>query len=347
MTGNSATYTWTESGSATDAAATNWTSNWTVPTQRELNELYKAAGDGGSNHISCTYTTYEGPNVYGFLFTGKGDYADNSLFFPIQFGFGDNAGAYYWSGTASGSSGRYLWLRILVGSQCSYWNTIDTTVGNFVRPILNEHPGSARDIALDKTATTIGIGADYAETLTASVSPSNALNKTVTWSSDNPHVATVDATTGKVTGNAQGTATITATAADGSGVTTSCTVRVVALGSYVTVGDQGGVVYFYNSRPYIVSTDRSKGNWYEAKTWCSNKGDGWYLPSKEELLAIYKIKDTLNATLSANGWTNLGTDYYWSSTEVTLGVSAVNFNRGDVGTKIKNGSGYIRAVRAL
>ncbi|PID88408.1 MAG: hypothetical protein CSB06_00215 [Bacteroidia bacterium] len=61
-------------------------------------------------------------------------------------------------------------------------------------------------------------------TLTATVEPSDATNKSVTWSSDNESVATVDAT-GLVTAVAEGTATITVTTEDGS-KTATCTVTV-------------------------------------------------------------------------------------------------------------------------
>ena len=61
------------------------------------------------------------------------------------------------------------------------------------------------------------------ETLTATVEPSNATNKNVTWSSDKPEVATVE--NGKVTAKAAGTATITVTTEDGK-KTATCTVTV-------------------------------------------------------------------------------------------------------------------------
>ena len=63
------------------------------------------------------------------------------------------------------------------------------------------------------------------ETLTATVEPSNATNKNVTWSSDKPEVATVE--NGKVTAKAAGTATITVTTEDG-GKTATCAVTVTA-----------------------------------------------------------------------------------------------------------------------
>ena len=59
----------------------------------------------------------------------------------------------------------------------------------------------------------------------AAVSPDNATNKNVTWKSSNTSVATVTSG-GLLTAVGAGTATITCTAADGSGVTAKCTVTV-------------------------------------------------------------------------------------------------------------------------
>ncbi len=62
--------------------------------------------------------------------------------------------------------------------------------------------------------------------LTASVMPTNANNKQVEWKSSNTSVATVNADTGKVSTKATGYTVITATAKDGSNVSTSVTVMV-------------------------------------------------------------------------------------------------------------------------
>ena len=66
--------------------------------------------------------------------------------------------------------------------------------------------------------------AGASETLIADITPDNATNKNVTWSSDRPEVATVDEN-GKVTAVANGTATITVTTEDGN-KTDSCVVTV-------------------------------------------------------------------------------------------------------------------------
>ena len=78
-------------------------------------------------------------------------------------------------------------------------------------------------ISLDKTSVEIATG--KTSTLTVSFTPSNATNKTVTWTSSNTAVATV--ANGVVTAVAEGTATITATSAEGN-YTASCAVTVVA-----------------------------------------------------------------------------------------------------------------------
>ena len=92
-------------------------------------------------------------------------------------------------------------------------------------------------ITLDKTELVLIVG-DAAAQLKATVAPDNATDKTVTWTSDNPAVATVDAT-GKVTAVAEGEATITAKAGDKT-ATCKVTVKVAAIdkpSGYVAGGD--------------------------------------------------------------------------------------------------------------
>lgn len=78
-------------------------------------------------------------------------------------------------------------------------------------------------ITLNTTSADIHIGETVQ--LSATVSPDNATNKELTWTSSNNDVATVNEN-GLVTAKALGNATITATAADGSGVTASCAITV-------------------------------------------------------------------------------------------------------------------------
>ena len=78
-------------------------------------------------------------------------------------------------------------------------------------------------VSVSPASASLNIG--KTQQLTASVQPSNASNKGVTWKSSNTAVATVSSS-GVVTAKAIGTATITATAADGSGKYATATITV-------------------------------------------------------------------------------------------------------------------------
>ena len=91
-------------------------------------------------------------------------------------------------------------------------------------------------VTLNKTELSLTVGSS--EQLTATVAPAEADNKSVTWTSSNPAVATVDAS-GNVTAVSAGSATITVTTADG-GKTATCTVTVRSNSGSSGSGSSGG-----------------------------------------------------------------------------------------------------------
>ena len=105
-----------------------------------------------------------------------------------------------------------------------YDDDADTTcnICGYVRTVTPEAV-SVSQITLNKTSTSISVG--NSETLTATVAPENAANKALKWASSDEDVATV-APDGTVTAVKVGTATITATATDGSGKSATCKVTV-------------------------------------------------------------------------------------------------------------------------
>ncbi|ALP95177.1 Ig-like domain-containing protein [Intestinimonas butyriciproducens] len=105
-----------------------------------------------------------------------------------------------------------------------YTDDADTTcnICGYVRTVTPEIVPVSQ-ITLNKAEASISVG--NSETLTATVAPENATIKALTWASSDEDVATV-APDGTVTAVKVGTATITATAADGSDKSATCTVTV-------------------------------------------------------------------------------------------------------------------------
>ena len=105
-----------------------------------------------------------------------------------------------------------------------YDDDADTTcnICGYVRTVTPEIVPVSQ-ITLNKAETSISVG--NSETLTATVAPENAALKALTWASSDEDVATV-APDGTVTAVKAGAATITATAADGSGKSAVCKVTV-------------------------------------------------------------------------------------------------------------------------
>ena len=102
--------------------------------------------------------------------------------------------------------------------------TVKVTVGDISASCKITVTQPVTSISLNETS--LSLEAWDTEKLTASVSPSTAENKAVVWSTSDARIASVD-DTGLVAAHTKGTAIITATAQDGSGVSRSCTVTVI------------------------------------------------------------------------------------------------------------------------
>ena len=105
-------------------------------------------------------------------------------------------------------------------------------------PTATPKPVKVSSITLNQTSLTMTSKGQTAS-LTATVSPGNAENKNITWSSSNSSVATVSAN-GTVTAVANGTADIKVTANDGSGVSAKCSVTVKVPNNVRNITLEGG-----------------------------------------------------------------------------------------------------------
>ena len=191
-------------------------------------------------------------------------------------------------------------------------NIIWSPVGNFTTNSIK-----TTAISLDKTSVSLTEG--ETAILTPTITPANATNKTVIWSSSNANVAEV--TGGKITAKAEGTATITAKTAD-SGIIASCTVKVIkkevkpVIPDGVNQSSDGNWYYYKDGKVVTDFTGLAKnanGVWY-----CKNgkvqfgttgviesKGtySGWYYVKKGQL-------QTGQVTVKSNstGWWYINKD---------------------------------------
>lgn len=121
------------------------------------------------------------------------------------------------------------------------------------------------------------------------------------------------------------------------------------VGDFYDVNGKQGVVFVVTpdgKRGKIVGLNNlGKMDWNSAVSACRNLGNGWRLPSKEELLAIYKVESTLNSTLAAVG-DEVPEGFHWSSTEYSSDSAwLVNVINGYTNYRTKYD--YYRYVRAV
>ena len=85
-----------------------------------------------------------------------------------------------------------------------------------------------------------------------------------------------------------------------------------------------------------------------AKTWVESLGEGWYIPSIDEINTLYNNKYHVNKAISALGSDLLSNALYWSSTELDyINVLAFYFNFGVADSSNKDDTACVRAVKSF
>lgn len=197
---------------ADDAAYAKLGGNWRMPTKAEQDEL--------RNNCTWTWTTQNG--VYGELVTGPNG---NSIFLPAA-GYKYDTTIYY-----LGEYGFYMTNTLSTQFTTGGWEIYFDSAGVYtgaqrcngrsIRPVYDDriHP---KWVSLNKPSISLYVG--DSEQLTATILPANATDKSVSWSSDNNDVATIDEN-GIVTAVSSGSAIITVTTTD-RGLIATCAVTV-------------------------------------------------------------------------------------------------------------------------
>ena len=197
-----------------DAAFSYLGDKWRIPTRAEQDEL----------RTKCTWEWTELNGVNGYEVTGP---SGKSIFLPAA-GYrylvgllGVGVRGYYGSASLNASGPMYAYDLYFLSSTVSR-NSIMRNYGLTIRPVFGDQAVPVTGVSLDPSELEVIVGETI--TLTATVSPANATNKAVVWTTNDASVATVSSD-GVVTGFGLGTAVITVTTVDGDKKAT-CTVTV-------------------------------------------------------------------------------------------------------------------------
>jgi uncharacterized protein YjdB len=214
-------------------------------------------------------------------------------------------------------------------------------------------------LQLTPAGESIPVGFDQAFVATATFSDGSSLDVTsnalVSWSSSDPAIATI--ASGIAIGRGEGVATITASGSvNGANfsATAELTVRVPSgcdVGSLTNLGlificpptqreaDDNGIVYelawLERGVMFVLM------NWEQADTYCNNLGNGYRLPTRQELKDLYFRYGPLH---NYAGWPFNFT--YWTSTGISGAHFDVNITNGLSDEKADTFTVYVSCVRS-
>ena len=191
-----------------DAAYMAFGDKWRMPSAGEWDELI----DG----CSWNWSSKNGVSGY-YVYSKQAGYTNNYIFIPVT-------GRWNGSSIIAGSTYGYYWSSDLystcadsyvlaINNSTHAFTALSRYIGLAIRPVYGDQGIPVTGVSLDKENLSLPIGGT--ERLYATVTPSNATNKKVVWSSDDESVATVD-DSGLVTGMAKGTTTIRVKTVDGN-----------------------------------------------------------------------------------------------------------------------------------
>ena len=203
----------------------------------------------------------------------------------------------------------------------------------------DDHNVAVTGVNLDKEELSLEVGAE--STLIATVTPTTATNKEVSWASDKPNIATVD--NGLVTAVAVGTATITVTASADNTKTDTVTVRVTE--SIVAVTgvnlDKEELSLEVGAESTLIATVTPTTATNKEVSWASNKPNIATV-ANGLVTAVAAGAATITVTASAD---NTKTDTVTVMvTESTVAVAGVNLDKEELSLEVGAESTLIATV---
>ncbi len=161
----------------------------------------------------------------------------------------------------------YIDSGLTTGTTYGYYVKVLDSAGNYLTSIRGKNEKMEflpTAISLNKTSSTLKVGESIS--LTATITPSNATSKTVSWTSSNSNVATIS--NGTVVAKSEGDAVITAKTSNGK--TATCSIKVVSASCTHTYGE------------WIMSKEATcteNGEKYRTCTKCNNEKEIVIIPA--------------------------------------------------------------------
>lgn len=196
--------------------------------------------------------------------------------------------------------------------------TVKTTDGSYTAKCTVTVKRAVTGIALNKTAATLN--SDTTLTLKATISPSNATDKTVKWSSSNKAIATVSSK-GVVTPVGKGTATITATSENGLKATCKVTVYMKTTG--VKLNKSESSVYAGETITLKATVQPTNAN-NQSVTWSSSNKKVATVSSKGVVTGVAAGTAVITVKTAEGGYTAQCT------VTVKQHVTGISLDRGNI-----------------
>lgn len=271
------------------ANATNknvtWSSNNTAVATVNSSGLVTAVSAGTA---TITATTQDGNKTASAAITVNPN-TNFTVYFYKPASWGTGIKIYYWNALPSGVLANATWPGVNMTDAGNGWYSYTFTNVTSTNLIFNDGTSQTADLTRNKTGwymnstwydsnpgtgvavtsvslspTTASLNVGSTQQLTPTVLPANATNKSVTYSSGNTAVATVNAS-GLITAAANGTAIITVTTADGN-KTSTCTVTVSTPsggGNYYTIKNRWTGAYLSDAGANVGYGTTISGNNYK------------------------------------------------------------------------------------
>lgn len=298
-----------------DAVTAAMGDGWRTPTMSEWMWLYD----------NCDKSVETVDGVTGFRFTSRIEgYTSNSIFIPEAKYYvgsslveGEGKVSYYWSSSLDAEDNSYALSMglsqtydILNGPTPKYRNQ-----GLPVRAVFIA-PTPVSGIELSESSISMELG-DTPITLGATVSPENATNQIILWSSSDESVASIviNENVCNVYPAGVGTATITAKTADG-GYTATCRVTVTGVPTTGVTLDKTSLILSPGERYILTATVLPANASVKTVRWSSSNPTDVYVSESGEVIALaLNGSSTITVTTDNGGHT--------ASCEVTVRYVAV------------------------